>query len=75
MNLTNEQEKLAREIAVALDDLNSISIHRQFVQMYSEVHLRKQMQAALRVKDKDVLVSRGAIYTSLVKRNAGNFRN
>jgi hypothetical protein len=66
MNLTNEQEKLALEIAHALDDMHSIKQHRKFVTKYSEAHLRKILARTLAVPDNKVRVSRGAIFTSLL---------
>lgn len=65
--LTQEQEKLALEIAHALDDMHSLKWHRDMVLMYSEDHLRKQMAKALSTPDHKVRKSRGAIYTSLVQ--------
>ena len=75
MNLTQEQERLAREIASKLDDLKSINLHRKFVLKYSETHLRECLAVALSVKDKDVLVSRGAIYNSQVTGYVNCSRN
>lgn len=69
MNLTNEQEKLAKEIAHALNDMDSIQSHRKMVSKYGEKHLRKCLLKALSVSDSQVRVSRGAIYTSLVQKD------
>jgi hypothetical protein len=68
MNLTQKQERLANEIASALNDMDSIQLHRQFVQKYSEEHLRKCLEVALKVKEEKVRKSRGAIYTAHVLR-------
>lgn len=71
MNLTPKQEQLALEIAHALDDMGSLASHRQMVAMYSEDHLRKCLHKALLVPREQIRVSRGALYTSLVKGYGG----
>jgi len=71
MTLTSKQEQLALEIAHALGDMDSIAAHRQMVAMYSEDHLRKCMQKALIIPREQIRVSRGALYTSLVKGYGG----
>lgn len=68
MNLTQKQERLAVEIASALDDMDSLQLHRQFVQKYSEAHLKKCLDIALKIKEDKVRKSRGAIYTAQVLR-------
>lgn len=75
MKLTQKQEKLALEIAHTLDDMPSIRLHRKFVTTYSEEYLRDKMQRALSVPENDVIVSRGAIYNSLVRDNGRYSRN
>jgi hypothetical protein len=65
--LTREEERLAREIASKLGDLHSLASHRKYVKIYSEKRLREAMVKALAVKEEDVLVSRGAIFTGILK--------
>ncbi len=71
MNLTSKQEQLALEIAHALDDMDSLASHRAMVATYSEEHLRRKLQKTLLVPKEQIRVSRGALYTSLVKGYGG----
>ena len=41
---TQKEEKLAREIADALGDMDSLQVHIGFVERYSETFLRKTLQ-------------------------------
>lgn len=67
MNLTPQQEKLAIEIAHALDDMDSVQSHRKMVTMYSESYLREKLMKALSMPEHKIRKSRGALYTSLVQ--------
>ena len=67
---TNE-EKLAREIAIALDDLVALPIYEKFTTKYSEGFLRKILQKVLSVPEKDIRKTRGALFTYLVNQNYG----
>jgi hypothetical protein len=67
MNLLPEQEKLALEIANALDDMEALQVHRRLVCKYSEEYLRKRLTKALAVPHSQIRKSRGALYTSLVQ--------
>lgn len=67
MNLTQEQEKLAVEIAHALEDMDSLQSHRKMVSMYSEKYLREKLTKALTLPAHKIRKSRGALYTSLVQ--------
>ena len=71
MNLTEKQERLAIEIAHALDDMDSIQWHRQMVTTYSEEYLRKKLLKVLAIPQNQVLTTRGAIYNSLVQKYGG----
>jgi hypothetical protein len=64
------KKKLAYEIASALKDLDALQYHELLVEKYSEDFLREMMTKVLTVPEKDIRKSRGALYTSLVKRNA-----
>ena len=75
MHLTPEQEKLALEIAHALDDMDALLSHRKMVSMYSEKHLRDKLMKTLAVPENQIRKSRGALYTSLVQGNVNRFRN
>jgi hypothetical protein len=67
MNLSEKQERLAVEIAHALDDMDSLQWHRQIVATYSETHLRSKLQKSLSMPESQVRVSRAALYNSLVQ--------
>lgn len=75
MNLTQEQEKLALEIAHALGDTDSLQSHRKMVATYSEEYLRSKLTKALTVPESQIRKSRGALYTSLVQGYGNRFRN
>jgi hypothetical protein len=70
MNLTSEQEQLAREVAVSLNEVHSLPAHRKLVANYSEAVIRRALKDALSYPSEKVLKSRGAIYTSRVKEYA-----
>lgn len=74
MNLSQEQEKLAVEIAHALNDMGSIQSHRKMVNTYSEEYLRDKLMKALSMPEHKIRKSRGALYTSLVQ-GYGRFRD
>ena len=67
-----KENKLAREIADALDDLVALRIYEKFTQKYSEQHLRKILQKVLSVPEKDIRKTRGALFTYLVNQNYGS---
>lgn len=67
MHLTQQQEKLALEIAHALGDMDSLQSHRKMVTMYSESYLRSKLTKALTIPESQIRKSRGALYTSLVQ--------
>lgn len=75
MNLTQEQEKLALEIAQALDDMDSLQSHRKMVGMYSEEHLRAKLTKVLSIPESQIRKSRGALFTSLVQGYGNRFRD
>lgn len=65
--MTKEKERLAYEIATALNDLESLSLHRRFVEQYSEEHLRKILNKVMAVPEAKIRVSRGAYFNNLVR--------
>ena len=66
-----KEENLAREIAIALDDLVALPIYEKFTNKYSEQFLRKILQKVLSVPEKDIRKTRGALFTYLVNQNYG----
>jgi hypothetical protein len=73
--LAPQQERLAIEIASALDDMESIAAHRRYVLIYSEATLRKVLMKALSVPSDQIRKTRGALFTSLLKGYAGHARS
>jgi hypothetical protein len=69
--MSTKEEKLAREIAVALDDIVALPIYEKFTKKYSEGFLRKILQKTLSVPEKDIRKTRGALFTYLVNQNYG----
>ena len=66
---TQKEEKLAREIADALDDNDSLTVHIEFAEKYSEGFLRKTLQKVLSIPPDQIRKTRGALFTYLVKQN------
>ena len=66
---TSKEEKLAREIADALDDNDSLTVHIGFVEKYSEAFLRKTLQRVLSIPEAQIRKTRGALFTYLVTQN------
>ena len=66
---TQKEEKLAREIADALDDNDSLPVHIGFVEKYSETFLRKTLQKVLSIPENQIRKTRGALFTYLVSKN------
>ena len=66
---TQKDEKLAREIAEALNDNDSLPVHIGFVEKYSETFLRKTLQKVLSIPQDQIRKTRGALFTYLVKQN------
>ena len=69
--MSTKEEKLAHEIATALDDLVALPIYEKFTKKYSEQFLRKILQRVLSIPEKDIRKTRGALFTYLVNQNYG----
>lgn len=69
---TSKEEKLAREIADALNDNDSLAVHIAFAEKYSESFLRKTLQRVLTLPQEQIRKTRGALFTYLVKQNGWN---
>lgn len=67
MNI-NPQQKLAYELASALSDLKSLGAYEALTERYSEAWLREVLLKVLSVPEEKILKSRGALFTSIVKR-------
>jgi len=66
---TSKEEKLAREIADALNDTDSMPVHIGFVEKYSEGFLRKTLQKVLSIPENQIRKTRGALFTFLVNQH------
>lgn len=67
--MLTQQEKLAREIAQTLNDIDAIALHEKFVRKYSEDYLRRILNRVMSLPESSIRKSRGALYTSLVQKN------
>jgi len=69
MEYTPKEYKLAVKIADTLNDNDSLAIHINFVQKYSEAFLLKTLEKVMSIPERNIRKSRGALFTSLVTRN------
>lgn len=67
--MLTKEEKLARELADALDDHEAITVYLDFAHTYQEAFLRKILQRVLSVPEAQIRKTRGALFTYLVKRH------
>jgi len=70
-----KENKLAYEIAQALDDMKSIDLHISFTKKYSEKFLREILQQVIATPDKKIKRTRAAYYTYLVMNNGKHSRD
>jgi hypothetical protein len=66
-----KEEKLAREIADALGDIEALSIYEGFAHKYKEEFLRRILQRVLAVPEDQIRKTRGALFTYLIKQHGG----
>ena len=69
---TTKQQKLALEIANALDDMDSLQSYLILTSQYSEKYLRKVLTKVLSIPQEKIRKSRGALFTFLVNQHAQN---
>jgi hypothetical protein len=69
MDRTN---KLALELANALNDMDSLQAYIGFTQKYSEQYLRQVLTKVLSIPENKIRKTRGALFTYLVKQHAQN---
>ena len=72
---TNKQQKLALEIANALQDMDSLQSYMMLTQRYQEAFLRKVLTKVLSIPEEKIKKSRGALFTFLVNQHAQNITN
>ena len=66
----DKQNKLAYEIADALNDTESFSAYQILTEKYSEDFLRRTLQKVLSIPEDKIRKTRGALFTYLIKQNA-----
>ena len=71
MDNSNEQ-KLALEIAYALNDMESLQAYTLLAQRYQESFLRKVLTKVLAIPKEKIKKSRGALFTFLVNQHVQN---
>jgi hypothetical protein len=59
--------KLAREIATVLDDLDALPLHQSFTRKYSETFLRKILMRVLSIPERKIKRSRAALFNYLIQ--------
>lgn len=64
--------KLAQEIAAALNDRDSLTLHLQYVRRYEESFLRTILTKVLSIPPEQIKRSRAALYVFLVNRNSSD---
>jgi hypothetical protein len=69
--MSTKQEKLAREIADALNDIEALPLYTAFAEKYTEEHLRKILQRVLSIPQQQIRKTRGALFTYLINQNYG----
>ncbi len=74
MELTQQQKKLAFEIAKSLDDLDWVSYHEDLVKQYSEDYLLDKLKYVMSLPSSRIKNSRAAYYIFLVTGNAKSKR-
>jgi len=70
--MSTKENKLARELAEALNDTESLQAYTQFVEKYSEAFLRKIQAKVLAIPEHKIRKSRGALFTFLIKQHEQN---
>lgn len=62
-------DKLAREIASVLDDMDALPLHQKFAEKYSESFLRKKLMRVLSIPERKIKRSRAALYNFLIQQH------
>ncbi len=68
--MKTKEERLAREIADALNDRDALPLYVTFAHKYAESHLRKLLQRVLSIPERQIRKTRGALFTYLITQNA-----
>ena len=79
MNIEYSQEelKLANEIASTLNDWDAVPLFRMYTRKYKESFLRKILTKVMSIPDNKIKRTRGALFTFLVNQSGsdGSARN
>lgn len=70
MEISQNQKKLAYEIAKSLDDLDWLTFHEDLVMQYSEDYLLEKLKYVMSLPSSRIKNSRAAYYIFLVTGNA-----
>ncbi len=70
--MLTKEEKLAREIADALNDMDALTVHTNYAYKYKEEFLRRILQRVLSIPEEQIRKTRGALFTYLIKQHGGN---
>ena len=76
--MLTKEERLAREIADALNDPDAVALYTAYAEKYTEAHLRRVLQRVLSVPQDQIRKTRGALFTFLINQQyggKGNSRN
>ncbi|MCW3120977.1 MAG: hypothetical protein JWQ38_469 [Flavipsychrobacter sp.] len=69
--MLSKEERLAREIADALNDPDALPLYISFAEKYTEAHLRRLLQRVLSIPQDQIRKTRGALFTYLINQNYG----
>lgn len=75
MELTQQEQKLAIELAQTLDDIGSLLTYQKFVKQFAESYLRERLSLVMKIPKEDIKKTRGAYFTYLVLQNEKAKRN
>jgi len=70
-NYTEQEIKLAREIAQTLHDVDSLPFHLQVVRKHKEAFLREKLAKTMSIPESQIKKSRAALYVYLINHNPG----
>ncbi len=65
---TEEELKLANEIAGTLDDWDGLPLFRKYAHTYQESFLRKKLAKVMTIPEKNIRKNRAALFTFLVSQ-------
>lgn len=74
MNYTQQEIKLANEIASTLDDMDSVQLHLMYAATYQETYLRKVLAKVMAIPEHKIKKTRGALFTFLISQNGGSYK-